>query len=290
MYFCMLRMHKGHIMDKMIKKIWLLLWRFGKKSSILLLFTVFFFWLFPRTSGMRPIVFSTPYKELTVGIGILLFLFTHYFYFIPQYLSTKRYVSYATISVITLLICGAAEILYLRKDLCMNVYQYFSLKEQHYFLLQDFFLVTIRDAGLWVAFILMKEVEIVNEEYAELQKENIKQLHVIKVKNMDKKNVLLNIEEILYCEQKKNYTHFYTTTAEYIALCSLKSVKNQFDGECLQINRSTLVMKQAIKQRMDNYIVLKEVAFPKRITRLIVNERYQDSDCYSNSNAKILEL
>lgn len=268
----------GRKKDEKTMKVGHQIWAFCRKWGFLLLFPVLFLWLFPRFSGMRPVVTSSPSKELIAGVWVLLFLYSHYFFFIPHYLATKRYAHYIVLSIVTLLLCGAGEMLFLYNDLRLGVYQHFSLPDQRYFLMQDFVFVTMRDAGLLALFVMMKEIEIVNEQYAELQKDNIEQLRVIKVRDKEKRSVLLNINEILYCEQKRNYTHFYTETAEYTALCSLKSLGDQLGGEGVRISRNMLVMRHAIAQRKDSYVVLNKNSYPNGINRLIVNDKFRENE------------
>jgi len=262
-------------MDKMTKNFKKSLCLFCRKWWRVLLFTAFFLWLFPRSSGLRPIVYSSPLKEPTVGLWVLLFLYLHYLFLIPCYLGKKRYTLYTVIFIVTLLLCGAGEILFLCDDLREFIYYGYSLEEQHYFLFQDFLFVTMRDAGLLAVFVLLKQLEIVNDEYTDLQNEGIRRFRVVKVRDKDNKPLLLSMDDILYCEQKKNYTHFHTATGEYTALTSLKTISLQFGKECVQISRNTLVMQHAIEQEGDTFLILKESAYPDNLKELMVNERYR---------------
>ena len=261
-------------MDKKTKKSEKSLWPFCRKWLIVLLFTVFFLWLFPRSSGLRPIVFNSPFKEQTAGLWVLLFLYLHYLLLIPRYLGKRRHALYAVVSIVTLLLCGAGEILFLCDDLREYVYCGYSQEEQHYFLFQDFLFVTMRDAGLLAVIVLLKQLEIVNDEYTDLQKEGIRQFRVVKVRDKDNRPLLLSTDDILYCEQKKNYTHFHTATGEYTALSSLKTISLQFGEECVRISRNTLVMRHAIEQEGDSFLILKESAYPDNLRELMVSERY----------------
>jgi len=197
--------------------------------------------------------------------------------FVPHSLLSweKRYTLYTVIFIVTLLLCGAGEILFLCDDLREFIYYGYSLEEQHYFLFQDFLFVTMRDAGLLAVFVLLKQLEIVNDEYTDLQNEGIRRFRVVKVRDKDNKPLLLSMDDILYCEQKKNYTHFHTATGEYTALTSLKTISLQFGKECVQISRNTLVMQHAIEQEGDTFLILKESAYPDNLKELMVNERYR---------------
>ena len=96
-----------------------------------------------------------------------------------------------------------------------------------------------------------------------MKKESAKQLQLLKVKDNQKKDCFIEIPQLLYCQQVKNYTHYYTETDEYTSLTTLKEIKELIGEDCVQVGRSLLVMRHAIQEQNGAYITLRNPSNPR---------------------------
>lgn len=249
---------------------------FFRKWGIHLLFIAVFVWLFPRSSGLRPVICNPPYLELLAAFWVLLFLYSHYLFWIPKVLCAKRIVLYIIVAVVTVLICSGGEMLLLRDDLCRVAYGGFNVRDRRYFLLQDLYYVSLRDIGLMTLFLILRMWKYQHDKVTDLQKNKIHKPHVIQVKDHDNNILLLETDDILYCHQDKNYTYYHTAKDTYTSLTSLRKVKELFGDDCVQISRNTLVMRHAIAERKNAYVKLCDKNDPEYSQRLIINESFQE--------------
>ena len=111
-------------------------------------------------------------------------------------------------------------------------------------------------------FVLLGLYENAVREEESMKKESAKQLHLLHVKNKEKKDCFIEIPQLLYCKQVKNYTHYYTGTDEYTSLTALKEIKELIGEDCVQVGRSLLVMRHAIQDQNDAYITLRNPSNP----------------------------
>lgn len=245
--------------------------RFGRKWIVHVIFCVCFIYQFAHMSVMRPLIPKPFYSEYVLAIFVLLFLYTHYFLFIPKFLSRKKYVSYVVIAIVSAFIWGLCEMGVLKTYLREHFYSNFPSVVHTKLFIHDIIGVSMRNAALLSTYILFSLYEEAVKEKKSIKKEAAKQLRLLKVKDKQKKDCFIEIPQLLYCKQIRNYTHYFTGDNEYTSLTPLKEIKDLIGDNCIQVNRNLLVMRHAIEDKNDAYVTLQNPSNPEKPIVLSVN-------------------
>ena len=176
--------------------------------------------------------------------------------FIPKFLLQKKYAIYFVIALGSALVWSCCEVVFLYTKLHDFFYANFPSEIQFELFKQDVINQSMRNLALLAFFILLGLYENAVREEESMKKESAKQLRLIHVKDKEKKDCFIEIPQLLYCQQVKNYTHYYTETEEYTSLTTLKEIKELIGEDCVQVGRSLLVMRHAIRDQNDAYITL----------------------------------
>ena len=236
--------------------------QFGRKWLVHLVICIGFIYVFSHMSLMRPLIPKPFYMEYVVAIFVLLFLYLHYFLFIPKFLLQKKYALYFIIALGSALVWSCCEVGFLYSKLHDFFYANFPSEIQFELFKQDIITQSMRNLALLAFFVLLGLYENAVREEESMKKESAKQLHLLHVKDRGKKDCFIEIPQLLYCQQVKNYTHYYTGTDEYTSLTTLKEIKELIGDECVQVGRSFLVMRHAIQEQNDAYITLRNPSNP----------------------------
>ncbi len=230
--------------------------RFGRKWMIHIVFCICFTYLFTHMSLTRPLIPVPSYLEYVFAIFVLLFLYTHYFLFIPKFLLQKKYTQYVIIAIVSAFIWGSCEVFFLKTYLTEFFYSEFTPVVQNKLLVQDLINIFVRNMVLLAVYIHFCRYEKAVREGEDIKIASARQLHLLKVKDNQKKDYFIEIPQLLYCKQVRNYTHYFTDNNEYTTLTTLKEVKELIGDDCIQVSRNLLVMRHAIEDKNDSYVTL----------------------------------
>ena len=237
--------------------------QFGRKWLVHIIFCACFIYQFSHMSVMRPLILEPGYAEYVCALFVILFLYIHYFLVIPRILLQKKHLLYVVIAIVTAIIWSCCEIGFLKTYLYEFFYSNFPVDYQKEFYQQNVLGCTLRNMAFLAIYILLCLYEKAVREEESMKKESAKQLHLIHVKNKEKKDCFIEIPQLLYCQQVKNYTHYYTGTDEYTSLTTLKEIKELIGEDCVQVGRSLLVMRHAIQEQNGAYITLRNPSNPR---------------------------
>ena len=232
------------------------LWRFGRKWIVHIIFCACFIYQFSHMSVMRPLILKPTYIEYVCALFVLLFLYIHYFLFIPRILLQKKHSLYVVIAIVTAIIWSCCEIVFLKTYLYEFYYSNFPVDYQKEFYQQNVLGCSMRNIALLSIYILFSLYEEAVREEKNMKKESAKQLQLLKVKDNQKKDCFIEISQLLYCMQVRNYTHYFTSDSEYTTLSTLKETKELLGDNCIQISRNLLAIQHAIIDQNDAYVTL----------------------------------
>ena len=232
------------------------LWRFGRKWIVHIIFCACFIYQFSHMSVTRPLIPEPSYLEYVFAIFVLLFLYTHYFLFIPKFLLQKKYTQYVVIAIVNVFIWSSCEVFFLKTYMTEFFYSEFTPVVQNKLLVQDIINIFVRNIALLAIYILLSlyEKAVIEENSTKIA--SARQLQLLKVKDNQKKDCFIKIPQLLYCKQVRNYTHYFTSDSEYTTLSTLKETKELLGDNCIQISRNLLVMRHAILDQNDSYVTL----------------------------------
>lgn len=205
---------------------------------------------------MRPLVPKPIYIEYICAFLVLLFLYLHYFLFIPRILVQKKYALYIVVAIVSAFVWSCCEIAFLSPYLMRYFYSKFSIEIRKILFEQVIFSVFLRNIALLAIYVLLSLYENAVREVTEMKAETVKQMQVLKVKDKQKRICFVKIPQLIYCWQDKNYTHYYTDGGEYTSRTALKEIKELLGNECIQMGRNLLVMRHAVLDQNDSYVTL----------------------------------
>ena len=93
--------------------------QFGRKWLVHLVICIGFIYVFSHMSLMRPLIPEPFYMEYVVAIFVLLFLYLHYFLFIPKFLLQKKYALYFIIALGSALVWSCCEVGFSGAERCL---------------------------------------------------------------------------------------------------------------------------------------------------------------------------
>lgn len=240
------------------------LWSFGRKWMVHIIFCTCFIYQFTHMSVMRPLIGTPKYIEYCFSIYVLFFLYVHYFLFIPKFLLQKKCTQYIIIAIISAIIWSCCEIWLLADTLRKFFYSNFPSEVQAVIFRQAIFNIFMRNIALLAIYILLSLYEKTVTEVKSMKIASAKQLHLLKVKDNQKKDCFIEIPQLLYCKQVRNYTHYFTGDNEYTTLTTLKEIKELIGDDCIQVSRNLLAMRHAIVDQNDAYVTLKNPSNPEK--------------------------
>lgn len=244
--------------------------QFGRKWLVHIIFCACFIYQFSHMSVMRPLIPEPSYLEYVFAIFVLLFLYTHYFLFIPKFLLQKKHTQYVVIAIVSAFIWSSCEVGLLKTYLHDFFYSKFPNYETE-LLVQDIINIFVRNIALLAIYILLSlyEKAVIEENSTKIA--SARQLQLLKVKDNQKKDCFIKIPQLLYCKQVRNYTHYFTDNNEYTTLTTLKEVKELIGDDCIQVSRNLLVMRHAIEDKNDSYVTLHNPSDAEKPIILSVN-------------------
>lgn len=132
--------------------------------------------------------------------------------------------------------------------------------------------ISIRNLALLSIYILLSLYEKAVKEENSTKFASARQLHLLKVKDKQKKDCFIAISQLLYCKQNRNHTHYFTGYNEYTSLTALKEIKELIGDDCIQVSRNLLVMRHAIEDKNDSYVTLHNPSDAGKLIVLPVNQ------------------
>lgn len=225
-----------------------------------LLFLLAMWYFFGCNCWLRTGAYPDLYKEYLSGIIAITVIYLNYYLLFPKFYIQRKYNLYWCLSVLSVVISGAAEMVMVAPNL-LNIYSksgYTDLATN--FLLKQSFLVTLRNGGLVLFAYALNTILWLQRTEEERQFDLRKQFGLLDVKGLKQGNTFVNTKQVLYCIQKRNVTSIHLTDGStYHRYNSMNDLEELLGSEeFLRISRNVIVQKASISQINDNNVVMKE--------------------------------
>ncbi len=243
--------------------------------NVLLCATVI--WLFTQNSVLRPYAGSF-LKEALSALLLLGSLYANYFLLYPKIHKKYSYVAYWLSVALLAVIVGFADIAiaypYISKcnAAVIQIVGFFTFFSTHLSytigrnLALNFFPYLFRERQ-HLRHSLEKEREIVYER-----------VRMLDVTDKGSNIQFVSIDEILYCQQQRNFTVVYTVqNKSYTRLGSMKHLEQLFgDKEFIRITSSVLVPFRYIKSCKENMVVMRRMPWQDAPTTFALDAKNSD--------------
>ncbi len=215
-----------------------------------LLFLLVMLYFFVFNCHLRPIAYPDGYKEYLSGVIAVSVIYLNYYLLFPKFYTQRKYSSYWCLSVLSVVISGAAETVMVAPNL-LAMYKSWGYEEMStYYLLHTFLLVTLRNGGLVLFAYALNTILWLQRTKEERQFDLRKQFGLLDVKGHTRGNTFINTKQVLYCIQKRNVTSIHLTDGStYLRYNSMNDLEELLGSEeFLRISRNVIVQKKRILQ------------------------------------------
>ena len=251
------------------------------KVALLVLFSAFVLRVFGLYSILRPAAYGAYYKEYLSAVFVILTCFLNYFVLFPFLYKKRKFLLYALLTFISILITVTAEEILVYPQVSETIRQIgaLTMREFSFLITSSLF---VRDTCFIGFFFLISLLEDALRENREIN-DSLKKINslIIAKRNNSKgdknETITIPIKDIVYSQQKENYTYLFTTDGNnYNRNGSLSGFAKQL-GEKLvvRISRSVLVFYNHIHSFDDNTVY---VEFPNNegMVGLEISDAYKD--------------
>ena len=249
-----------------------------------IIFCSVFLFLFSKNALLRPSPASAQNKEYFIGAMLLFICYLNALVFHPTFYRKNKTLTYVICSFISIILSIVIEFSLLYSDLMSCVQNNVTPSKANAYFRSCIFFDTLRNTGLLSFTFLVCEFKWNRRKEESTERLLMESAQKIMVKDFSGKDILLNFNQIQYCEQEENTTKIYGMNDDvYFRYGSLKHFQNLFDNEYfIQINRKTLIAKNHIKSFTDRelWIVNEEkpfeisTAFQKQMDSLLVGHNF----------------
>ena len=209
-----------------------------------LLFLLAMWYFFGCNCWLRTTAYPDLYKEYLSGIIAITVIYLNYYLLFPKFYTQRKYDLYWCLSVLSVVISGAAEMVMVAPNL-LNMYSKSGYTDlATHFLLKESLLVTLRNGGLVLFAYALNTILWLQRTEEERQFDLRKQFGLLDVKGHKRGNTFINTKQVLYCIQKRNVTLIHLTDGStYLRYNSMNDLE-----EFLRISRNVIVQKKRILQ------------------------------------------
>jgi hypothetical protein len=223
-----------------------------------------FFWIivgtiFTRYSYIRPGCGTALYKEILCVVMIAMVVYLNRFILFPKLYIKGNYLWFWIFNISLLLVIGFLEILLVKSNIYKAVGNAISGKEYLGYLINVYFLVTLRYAAIFSFFY----IRMVNEKVKFLSMQQQKLLALenkqIFLNLTSGKEILLTIDDITYISVDGNYSVIHLINKQkykqVVSLSQLEEILPEY--LCLRINRNTIIMYNYVCEYNANSVTVR---------------------------------
>ena len=207
---------------------------------------------FRYNSFLRPLAMGATYKEYIAGAIVLSVCYVLY----PQLYLKRRYASYLTISILSLVIASLAEEMLVYRQV-FDIVQYLNINFPIYiYFVEQILYLFMRDACFVLFIFFVCTIHYLNKEKEDISQYLSHHNHLIVAKNHHNATVTIPIKDITHCQQIENYAKIHLINGKsYTRNCSMSTlVEDLGPNYSVRISRSNIVMYAYI-QSFDNTTV-----------------------------------
>lgn len=234
---------------------------------------------------LRPGSTQAPYKEYLSGVLVLIMIYVNYLWLIPQLFFKRRFLLFGLCAIGSVLLTGISEMSLLFSDLQENISRFWGIRAQMSIWMTLTSFVLLRDFGFFCFFFILKSLEEERMQQQKLAVSLYNQVSHIDAKNRKNETIIVNVNDIVYCEQKNNYTWIHTLDGEiYSKACSMTDFEKLIGSDIsIRISRQHLVLRSYVSDYTAKTLLISLPNQPDPISLNISPKR-------SESVIKVLEI
>ena len=244
-------------------------------DSILLniVFCAVLLWFFTRNAFLRPYA-GSPLKEVLAGLLLLGSLYANYFLFYPILYQKCARVLYWLALVFTALITSILELAIAYKSIvfCNG----FLIQEVGFIYYFSMHLALIAGRNLLFNFFpfLLRERQHFKKSLEKEVKVVYQTVRMLDVTDKNNNIQLVNIDDIFYCHQQRNFTEIYTVqNTKYTRLGSMRHLEQLFDDDFVRITPTVLVPFRYIKKCTGETVIMKKMPWEETPTTFTLDPK-----------------
>ena len=244
--------------------------------SILLniVFCAVLLWFFTRNAFLRPYA-GSPLKEVLAGLLLLGSLYANYFLFYPklyQYSNSVYWILFIFTALVTAFLDFAIAYPHI-SVCCANAIQstgFFS------FFSKRFLFVVGRNLSFNFFPFLLRERQHFKKSLEKEVKVVYRTVRMLDVTDKDNNIQLVNIDDIFYCRQQRNFTNIYTVqNIKYTRLGSMKHLEQLIGDDFVRITPTVLVPFRYIKKCTGETVIMQKMPWEETPTAFTLDPKDQ---------------
>ena len=198
---------------------------------------------FGNFAYLRPGAYGALYKEYITGVIVLTMLYINYLVFIPQLFLQRKFLLFWLAAIISIFLSVGAEYLLVKDNVivCIQRWNHDPSLIRRLFVV-DFFLIFLRNLGLFCFFFIIKMLEYSRMENKNIQKAISKMEGALLVKDENHNDYFVKLNQIIYVCQDQNYAFIYTDEQKFHKKCSLSTIEELIDSKAfIRISRNCVI-------------------------------------------------
>lgn len=240
-------------------------------------------WFFTRNSYLRPFSGSL-LKEAISGVVLLGSLYVNYFL-----LYTKLYQNYPKIYwlalVLVAMLTGIIDLAIAYSGIMSCNAQLVEYVGAFNFFSKILFITVWRNLALIVFSFLIRERQHFQQAWEKEVKVVYQDIRMLDVTDKKSNIHLINIDDIFYCHQQRNFTDIFTVqNKSYTRLGSMKHLEQLFGNDFVRITPTDLVPFRYIKTCKENIVIMKKMPWEEGRTMFKLEPKKQEE-----ISAKVVE-
>ena len=223
-----------------------------------ILFCIALLYWFYHYSIIRPSAYADPYKEIISTIILLSILYVNLLVLIPKIYYKNRHSIYFLLSLFLVCISGAAEMWLVESNIRQCVGNAFSEDGYKAYITSTLFIVILRNSGFYLFFTMLGLYQHTKKNALKEKKAIFKEKEIATFLRCNEASIVLNVNKMIYFQQKKERTTIHTTTGSCHSVYStLNDIEEYLEGKCIRINRNTLVVYDKVVSFSHDHLVVK---------------------------------
>ena len=240
------------------------------------LFCTLLLWFFTQNAFLRPYA-GSPFKEALAGLLVIGALYANYFLLYPTLYQKHSHIIYWLALVFTALITGLMDLAIAYKNIAScNVFLIQEVGFVGYFSMHLFF---IAGRNLLLNFFpfLIRERQHFQQAFEKEVKVVYQKVRMLDVTDKKSNIHLVNIDDIFYCHQQRNYTDVYMVqNMNFTRLGSMKHLEQLFGEEFIRITTTDLLPFRYIRSCKENTVIMKKMPWEKESTTFKLEPKNQE--------------
>ena len=231
-------------------------------------------WFYARNSYLRPFSGSF-FKEFISGFVLLGSLYINYFLLYPKFYQKHQY-AYWIALVLIAVTTGLVDFGLAKKNILFSAAGAIQIVGTFNFFSKIYFLIIFRNLSFNFFPFLLRERQHLKKSLEKEVKVVYRTVRMLDVIDKDCNIQLVNIDDIFYCHQQRNFTEIYTVqNTKHTRLGSMKHLEQLFGDDFVRITPTVLVPFRYIKKCTGETVIMKKMPWEEAPTTFTLDPKDQ---------------